>query len=379
MDWKNSYNGNGVFAPELHFVERFSIVPNSFCVTFNDEPDCDLCALTDELLNSLIKNIIYVRRIVSKYTVVEGAKSSEYIVVDDSLEKPSANHFDSSGNFRVSSGGTAVCIVTSDQRVYNIDVNSIMCKHLEDQNTIEKEIVELWKKLPKVEEKSKEATVNLVGYSDGSYYTIESKIKFTKINIEENYNDDFLPIFKDTVDFLSTRESGLVLYHGTQGSGKTSVIRHLITNYPHDYIIIPSSMAPRLSDPDFISFMIDNSDSVFILEDCEQLLMDRSVNIFNGAISNILNMSDGLLSDIMNMKFICTFNADIQTIDQALLRKGRCYAKYEFKELSEDKVRKLNEKYNLGIQEIKPMTLAEIYNVDRTEYSEKKTKKKIGF
>ena len=125
--------------------------------------------------------------------------------------------------------------------------------------------------------------------------------------------------------------------------------------------------------------MIDNSNSTFILEDCEQVLMDRGINMFNGAISNILNMSDGLLSDIMNIKFICTFNADIQTIDPALLRKGRCYAKYEFKELSEDKVRDLNDKYNLGITDIKPMTLAEIYNTDKTEYSERKKQKKIGF
>ena len=125
--------------------------------------------------------------------------------------------------------------------------------------------------------------------------------------------------------------------------------------------------------------MIDSANSVFILEDCEQVLMDRGVNMFNGAISNILNMSDGLLSDIMNIKFICTFNADIKTIDQALLRKGRYYAKYEFKELSEDKVQHLNEKYNLGISDIKPMTLAEIYNADKTEYSEKKKSRKIGF
>ena len=90
-------------------------------------------------------------------------------------------------------------------------------------------------------------------------------------------------------------------------------------------------------------------------------------------------MSDGLLSDIMNLKFICTFNADIRTIDSALLRKGRCYAKYEFKELSEDKVKHLNEKYNLGIEQIKPMTLAQIYNANQNEYSEASIERKIGF
>lgn len=385
MDWLNSYNQNGIFCSELHFVERFGMSPNSFCATFNDEPNCDLDAITDELIKSLIPLAQYIRRIVSKYTVVDGKRDA--IVVgqgtDTSLEVLNSSASKSiigSREFRISEGGTAICIVTTDKKIYNIDVNSISCRHLKtNQTEIEKEVIDIWNKLPKVKEKSKEATVNLVGFADGDYYTIESKIRSTKLNIEENYNDDFLPVFKDTIDFLNTRESGLVLYHGMAGTGKTSFIRHLITNYPHDYIIVPTSLTTRLADPDFITFMIDNSDSVFILEDCEQLLTDRSVNIFNGAIANILNMSDGLLSDIMNLKFICTFNADIRTIDQALLRKGRCYAKYEFKELCEEKVKSLNDKYDLGIETIKPMTLAEIYNVNRTEYTEKKIKRKIGF
>lgn len=139
-------------------------------------------------------------------------------------------------------------------------------------------------------------------------------------------------------------------------------------------------MASRLGDPDFISYVTSCKDYVYILEDCEQLLMDRVDNPWNNAITTILNMADGLLSDMINIKFICTFNAEVDRIDKALLRKGRCFAKYEFKELSEDKVAKLNEKYNLGIEEIRPMTLAEIYNSEKTDYSEPKKKaNKIGF
>ena len=237
----------------------------------------------------------------------------------------------------------------------------------------------MWENCPKVEERPKEATVKLICYSQGDYYTMDSKIKKVNINLEENYNDDFLPVYKDILSFLDQRDSGLILLYGKMGSGKTSMIRHLCSTHPKDYIVVPTSMATRLSDPDFISFLVSNRDSVFVLEDCEQLLIDRSENMFNGAISNILNMSDGLLSDIMNIKFICTFNADVNKIDPALLRKGRCYAKYEFGDLSEEKVQKLNDKYDLGIEEIKPMTLAEIYNADKTEYSESKKRKKIGF
>ena len=135
-----------------------------------------------------------------------------------------------------------------------------------------------------------------------------------------------------------------------------------------------------MGDPEFISYITSCRDYVFILEDCEQLLVDREENPWNNAITTILNMADGLLSDIVNIKFICTFNAKIDNIDPALLRKGRCFAKYEFNELCAEKVDRLNTKYNLGISEIKPMTLAEIYNAEKRDYSEESKKpRKIGF
>ena len=278
--------------------------------------------------------------------------------------------------FLLSASGSDITIVTAKE-IYLIDLNSITVRYSNSNCDWETELKNIWKELPKKQIIQKEAVVELVGYSNGDYYTIESKIKQVNINISENYNDDFAPVYKDVVNFLDSRESGLILFYGAPGTGKTSVIRHLCNKYPRNYIVVPTSLTNRLGDPDFISFMLDNSNSVFILEDCEQVLMDRGINMFNGAISNILNMSDGLLSDIMNVKFICTFNADIKAIDSALLRKGRCYARYEFKELSEDKVKNLSEKYNLSISDIRPMTLAEIYNADKTEYFEK-SKYKIG-
>ena len=125
--------------------------------------------------------------------------------------------------------------------------------------------------------------------------------------------------------------------------------------------------------------MIDCKDCILILEDCEQAIVDRSVSAFGNSISNLLNMSDGLMSDIMNLKFICTFNTNISNIDDALLRKGRCKVKYEFKELSADKVAILNEQKQLGIPEdkITKMSLANIFNFKDESYENEY--KPIGF
>lgn len=261
---------------------------------------------------------------------------------------------------------------------YLIDAGSvtILYKEGKDPEVLFEKLMSI---MPMKEEKPKSKEIDLIGFSQGEYYTITSEINSVNTDIDENYNDDFLPVYKDVVNFLNRRESGICIFRGMFGSGKTSILRHLITNVPKHYIFITNGIAEHLGSPEFTSFLLENKDSVFILEDCEQILRKRTdSNFFGSGIANILNMSDGLLSDIFNVKFICTFNADMNMIDEALLRKGRCFANYEFKELCAEKTQKLLHKRGFDVENVKPMTLAEIYNFDSRDYSNK-PKRKIGF
>lgn len=232
---------------------------------------------------------------------------------------------------------------------------------------------------PKVGLENKPAKVQLVAYSNGDFYTVNSSIKATTIDIAKNYNDDFLPEYDKLVKFIKQKESGIGLLSGAPGTGKTSLVRHITTNIPGNYVFITPSIASYLGNPEFVSFLLDNKNSIFILEDCEQLLKERTENTFGTSIANILNMTDGILSDIFNIKFICTFNASETVIDPALLREGRCYFNYKFDKLKADKVAVLNKENNLGIpeDEICDMTLAELYNYSGSK--KKKETKKIGF
>jgi len=270
-----------------------------------------------------------------------------------------------------------------DITIYDNDVFYLIDSHSVSILYIDQDPVELFNKLQEhipftvIKPKSKE--IDLVAYSQGDYYNVTSEIDPIETNIEDNYNDDFLPVYNDVIEFLNQRKSGIAIFRGVMGSGKTSLIRHLITVLPKHYVFITNGIAEHLGSPEFTSFLLENRDSVFILEDCEQILRKRTdINFFSSGIANILNMSDGLLSDIFNIKFICTFNADMDVIDEALLRKGRCYANYEFKELDPHKVQKLLHKRGFDIDNPKSMTLAEIYNYSSNDYSVK-PKRKIGF
>ena len=207
-------------------------------------------------------------------------------------------------------------------------------------------------------------------------------------NLLMHVNDDFEEVHKNTLEFIESKESGLLIYRGCPGSGKTSYIKYLTTLFQSKkFLFVSPDIMGRLSDPNFISFLSDNKEAIIILEDCEQLLVSRDNTLdsmyINSGLMNLLNMTDGILGSAFRFKFICTFNSDnISKIDNALLRKGRCKINYEFRKLSIDKIDKLIEKnkiknpWNGNIKT--EMTVAELYNSEDKDYQNKK-QKRIGF
>lgn len=205
---------------------------------------------------------------------------------------------------------------------------------------------------------NKESVLNLVTKNMASFNTMRFVIKDVAFD-ESNYNDDFISVNRTIVDKLNNGNKGIVLLHGIPGTGKTSYIRYLCGAINKQMIYIPPDMAHIISDPGFIGFMSGNTNSVLVIEDAETILTKRTGGN-NQSVSNLLNLSDGLLSDCFNVQIICTFNSNLRGIDDALLRKGRLICEYEFKALSPAKAALLALK--LGVDFKQEATLADIYN-----------------
>lgn len=205
------------------------------------------------------------------------------------------------------------------------------------------------------------------------------KISKPKLSIEDNYNEDFNEIHKNILKRLSKKnDKGLVLLHGKPGTGKTSYIRYLIRSLKKDVIFLPPNMASAITNPELISVLIDHPNSIFIIEDAENIIVDRERNR-TSPVSALLNISDGLLSDCLNIQIICSFNTDLSKVDSALMRKGRLIAKYEFKELAIEKAQALSEKLGFDSTIHSPMTLTDIYNQEEKDFQQLKSKNSIGF
>ncbi len=115
-----------------------------------------------------------------------------------------------------------------------------------------------------------------------------------------------------------------------------------------------------------------------IIEDAENIVIDREKN-GDSPVSALLNISDGLLSDCLNIQVICSFNTDLSQVDSALMRKGRMIAKYEFKELEINKAQALSNKLGFDSTIHLPMTLTDIYNQEEKVYHVSQKRNGIGF
>ena len=219
-----------------------------------------------------------------------------------------------------------------------------------------------------------------------------------KFNLEDNYSKEFCEFVPGKMDdFFKEKAGGIVIFRGDPGTGKSTYCKHLIAKYKRDvdFVIAPQDVI--LSNPEgFRNYLLNSSDyyiesneermkpQVFIIEDCEKLLVDRdslSGNNTSIILSDILNYSDGIVGDLVQSKFIFTFNTNLSKIDKALLRKGRMKLNYEFTTLKGDDLKNLMEKKNLPYTEEnlkKGLSLAEIYNLEEKDY-QREEKRKIGF
>ncbi len=228
------------------------------------------------------------------------------------------------------------------------------------------------------EEMTKAESKIFLLYESRGLYLQDFEVKKYPMSIEENYNDDFLPVHQLIIDRLNLpNDKGIVLLHGIPGTGKTSYIRYLTSLINKRMIYISPEFAHKIASPDFLPLLIDNPNSVLIVEDAENIVEARE-NGRNVSVSNLLNIADGLLSDCLNIQILCTFNIHISKIDQALLRKGRLIASYEFKKLTPEKAQRLSDQLGFQVKIQEPMTLTDVYNQKEREFINQNGAK-IGF
>jgi|ERR1017187_1027668 hypothetical protein len=183
--------------------------------------------------------------------------------------------------------------------------------------------------------------------------------------IKDNYNKEVVDGYESVVSDINSSDplGRLSIFDGPPGTGKTYLIRALLSSLPDTkFLLLPSNMADTLTGPELLQALISESEDmvvsrpvryrafprdknpetkgfdsetvlpkktmVLVIEDADRCLTSRgSDNI--SAISAILNLSDGIIGNLLDLRIVCTTNAEIDNIDAALMRSGRLSARIE--------------------------------------------------
>ena len=259
----------------------------------------------------------------------------------------------------------------------NIEFTSIYLLYSEEQLFM---VTKLFNDIKRFIKRPKKTTdISLIFMQSGELNTKELYIKKTKIDFDIHYNEEFQPIHQEIVKQLNKKDSnGLYLFHGQPGTGKSTYIKYLIHQLKKKVIFISPKMAGELDNLSMTPFLLDNKNTVFVIEDAEELISSRE-EVRNSNLSMLLNLTDGLLGESLGIQIIATFNTDVKNIDKALLRKGRLSTIYEFKNLTLDRTNSLLQKLGHTIEVDNPLPVAEIFNFDKDNHYIPKLQKAVGF
>lgn len=361
----NNYDLNSTYEFGFNYIrENYNVIPkvDKIKIKFKRNKTEALIKLLQDIANKVDKESIFISDTTYDFyndkkdlEIIKSIQGDGFIIVMRCLFSVLYEYLDET------------CVTNEPIYIFSTP-DSIIHQHMDEIKETLKGFSRSIKK-PKIK-----GGIHIIKMNNG-FYTDYLQLKKSNVDLKKHYNDDFIAINDLIMKHLEEEQKGLFLLHGKAGTGKTSFIRHLSNMTSRKFIFLPPNLANELSSPAFVDFLINNKGCILVIEDAENILHKRSAGS-SQSMSNLLNITDGLLSDIMNITVICTFNSSLTDIDVALQRKGRLTGRYEFNELSLEKTQALAKTLNIeGIT--KPMVLTDIFNYEEESFV--KERARVGF
>lgn len=148
--------------------------------------------------------------------------------------------------------------------------------------------------------------------------------------VEGNYTKKVQDDYRFAINDLNSESpSGrIVIMRGPAGTGKTHLIRAMLLQVPDAmFVLISPEVVTNLAGPELLPLLMNyrggsTGPIVLVLEDADRCLVTRGDENMS-LIQSLLNLGDGILGSLLDIRIVATTNADELKLDKAVTRPGR--------------------------------------------------------
>ncbi|WP_213736033.1 AAA family ATPase [Bradyrhizobium sp. dw_411] len=189
-----------------------------------------------------------------------------------------------------------------------------------------------------------------------------------------NYDGNVAKGMERLFALKSCPKARLILWHGQPGTGKTHALRALLREWQSwcDPAFITDAERFVGGAPTYlfqvarfgggrVGAQASKRSKLIILEDAGELMTTEARAMIGQGLSRLLNLTDGLMGQGLNVMVLITTNEPLSTMHPAVVRPGRCLTEMEFGALSVEAANRWLRANGSDVTVVTPTPLAELY------------------
>lgn len=272
-------------------------------------------------------------KIISSHTIKKHGTISDIISVNDAIQINRRNLIQINEGFFISYLELGSSNIIADVCIYYLDSEypEELVKKLSEENI-------------KNEEKSNESNlINIIQIGQNGLTLLQTDlIEIDTKKLHLYYNNSTWDEVKSLIKDIDESYFGISVIYGERGTGKTYLSNYIAGESERPVIFIPLNSADLvINSPEFLPFLMDNPNSLLIIDDIECIFNDvyKRPDFF---INNLLQLIDGQHSHTIDIQILLILNVgDQENIPEEILNSNNLIKLIKIDELDLDSSKKL--------------------------------------
>lgn len=252
---------------------------------------------------------------------LESLSSEEEVnTIIEIIPDPNDNYVNQSSLHKINDK-TYVSFIELDKLTDNFLVSQVTFYFQDNLEEVNKIIEELENyKIDIESDENKLSKFNSISISGDKMIIQPISVEPNNIDIEEIYNNETIKSIKKIKKRIKKSRKGLTIFYGDKGTGKTEMMKHLISLTDKSCLFIPSNTLDiTINNPEFKSILQNYQDIILTIDDCE-FFTNGKFSKMNYVTNNLVQLVDSIISDSLNLHILLIFNIlEDEEIDETLL------------------------------------------------------------